>query len=340
MPVIYADLVWLVNFVMDAVLLVGCAWVAKRKTSLVRILLGAFVGSMYAMLLFLPPLSALTTWPGKAVASLLMVWVAVPPRSWLDLARNCALYYFVAFVFAGAAVALNYAIPGVSVAGGTLVGGKQLAFLTSAKSLALLIAIPLGGGLIHAVLDRARRLHRLRASLHEVEVVLGNQTVRFVGLADTGNQLRHPLTGRPVCLVDLEVLQALLPSTLVQALRDGVPVYDALNNLPEDLAVRYSFVPFRSAGGTDQWILVFRPDEFRILQDGVIGPAARPCLVGIHTRPLSNDGRFQAILHIDVITGDDRLEELRYANQQTQSDTALALPTVVDENPSETSGRR
>lgn len=334
MPVVYADVVWFVNFVMDAVLLATSAWIAKRDRRWRRILLGALIGSLYAMLLFLPRLSTLTTWPGKAIASLVMVYVAIPHRSWLDLLRNCTLFYFVAFVFAGAAVAMHYAIPGVSMAGGTIVGGKHLAYVTSTKSLSLVVAIVLGTMLISYATKRAHRLRRLEASLYRAKLTFNGSQACFLGLADTGNQLRHPLSGRPVCLVDLAVLHPLLPDGLSGVLKGGEPVYDAMNQLPESLVSRFTVVPFRGAGGSQTFCLAFRPDALSLVSDDENEIVAGPCLIGIHVEPLSTDGRFQAILHIDAITGDDQFEDSRPADGQHQAPDPTAA--LVDSDSSQT----
>ncbi len=334
MPVVYADVVWLVNFVMDAMLLATSAWIAKRDRRWRRILLGALIGSAYAMLLFLPRLSTLTTWPGKAIASLIMVYVAIPHRGWLDLLRNCALFYFVAFVFAGAALAMHYAIPGVSMAGGTIVGGKHLAYVSTTKSLSLVVAIVLGTMAISYATKRASRLRRLETSLLLARLSFNGSSVEFMGLADTGNQLRHPLTGRPVCLVELGVLGPLLPDGLSEALVRGEPVYDAMSQLQEGLAARFTVVPLRGAGGNQTFCLAFRPDGLTFASDDGKETAAGACLIGIHVEPLSADGRFQAILHIDAITGDDQFEDSRPADGQHQAPDPTAA--LVDSDSSQT----
>jgi len=335
MPVIYADVVWLINLLMDAVLLATTCWLLKKPIRTLRILLGAAFGATYALFLFAPALSMLTAWPGKAVASLVMVGIAIIWKSWLDLARVCVAFYFVAVVFAGSAVALHYAVPGVSLGKSLVLSGSRVAFVASFESLALLVAVPLGIALIKFALGKAKRI-RLRAAMHyDVAATVFGQQIRFVGLADSGNQLRDPITRRPVCLVNASVLAPVLPMEIRSAAREGK---DVLARLPEvsdpAFSGKFVLVPYRGAGGRQQLTLAVRPDSLEIYRQGKLCGASNDVYLALHTEALSLDDHFQAILHIDLITEDDGFE----ANmdfERPQHEAAYSPPASVDSNSSE-----
>ncbi|GMA49155.1 sporulation sigma-E factor-processing peptidase [Alicyclobacillus contaminans] len=254
MPVVYADVVWLVNAIMDAVILLTSCWVLKAPVRWWRICSGGVFGACYALLLFVPSLSTLTTWPGKAVAELIMVAVAIPARNWLQLIRACVTYYLVAFVFAGAAIALHFAVPGTSVAAGSWSASRHLEYSTSLEGLALLVALPTGYGLLRFTLRRADRVLQTTTSLRSVRATFANHQVQFTGLVDTGNQLRDPLSRRPVCLVDATVMRQLLPPALAEALTEADDVVRALEHcasLPH--AERLALVPYRGRAVSSGW---------------------------------------------------------------------------------------
>jgi stage II sporulation protein GA (sporulation sigma-E factor processing peptidase) len=333
MPVIYADVVWLVNAVLDAVVLVTTCWVLKVPVRFWRVVAGAVAGACYSLLLFVPPLSIFTTWPGKAVASFIIVAIGVPCRNWVQWIRACFAYYLVSFVFAGAAIALHFAIPGNSLAGGAIVRGNGLEFVTSVKSLALLTAIPCGAGLLKFVLNRVQRHRMTNQALYRVHATIGDQSVSFTGLADTGNQLRDPLTRKPVCLVDAAVMKLLLPSPIREAIEDGGDLFAALDQCADSsIADRISLVPYRGAGGRQQIALAVRPDKMEIELSGRRYAVSVPCLLALHADPLSLEGRFQSILHIEVLTGVDRLENNSFA-QKVDHETAHSTAAAVDTNP-------
>lgn len=330
MPVVYIDVVWLVNFVMDAAILFTANWIAKRPTRLARICLASLIGATYALLLFTPSLWMLTTWVGKAIVSLLIVAIAIPCKNWLELVRACLLFYFVTFVFAGATIALHYAVPGVSVASGTVVSHKGLAFMTSIKSLALLIAIPLSIGLIQVCVRRVRRLQLQSASYYQVFVRLSGRSVTFTGMVDTGNQLRDPLTRRPVCMVDAAVMAQILPNSIAHAICHGKDVVSALEQISDVTWMkRMSLVPYRGAGGVQHMTVAFRPDEVELERDGKRVLVTGPCLLAVHTEPLSVEGRFQAILHTELLTGDDGFEH-EMVDSEAEHETTHPSATTLD----------
>ncbi|MBX5437370.1 MAG: sigma-E processing peptidase SpoIIGA [Alicyclobacillaceae bacterium] len=329
MPVVYLDVVWLVNFAMDAVLLAVTSWIGKRPVRVGRIAGGALIGSLYSLLLFFPPLSLLTTWPGKAVVSLLMVAVAVPWRSWLDLARLCALFYAAAFVLAGAAVALHFAVPGVSAGQGWVVSGSRLAVVVSAKTLLLLLAIPLGAAVLRYAWGYTRRI-QLEAELTcAVRVVVAGQVAELTGLIDTGNRLRDPVTRAPVCLVDADAVAPLLPDALRRALgsRDWFAALAQLDD--EEWTGRLSLVPYQGAGQQQALAVAFRPDEVAVRQGGTWQVVEQRCLFALYPGRLSVERQFQAILHSELVTGDDRF------GHNAESATAHSPAAVVDPHPPE-----
>ncbi|GGI97292.1 sporulation sigma-E factor-processing peptidase [Alicyclobacillus cellulosilyticus] len=335
MPVVYIDVVWLVNFAMDAVLLAVTGWILRRTVRPWRVLLGALAGSVYALSVFFPTLSLLTTWPGKAAASLLMVAIALPWRRSLDLARNAAVFYMVSFLCAGAAIAIHFALPAVSVAQGTVVAANRLAFLTSLGSLSLIVACPVAWAGIRLLVRHLRMRAWLQATACTVHVVVAGKEVVFTGLLDTGNRLYDPISRRPVCLVEAEALAPVLPPALAAA--ETERWLEALSRV-DDAAWRrrLAVVPYRGAGGTQQVTVAVRPDEVRITCEGR-SVRAGPCLLALHPNGLSLDRHFQAILHTDLIMGDDGIED---AVEQHEDDVAPALATDVDSSAAEARGRQ
>ncbi|QQE80713.1 sigma-E processing peptidase SpoIIGA [Alicyclobacillus sp. SO9] len=330
MPVVYIDVVWIVNLVMDTVLLMTTSWVAKRPLRMWRVSAGGLLGSLYALLLFFPPLSLLTTWPGKAIVSLLMVGLAIPCRNWLELLRMSVLFYLVSFVFAGAAIALNFAIPGTSLGSGTVVNGSQLAFSSSLQGLALIVAIPVGYGTLRFTLNRVKAVKTQANSLYEVQVTLFQRKICFTGLADTGNQLRDPLSRRPVCLLDQDIWLKLFPDDFQNMVNKGTDVVTAVSRQSMDgYQQRIAMIPFRGAGGASQITVGIRPDKVELERNGVEVSGISECLFAAHQGKFSVDGRFQGILHIEVITGDDNFENDSITSA-TQSQNADSTSTFLD----------
>ncbi|WDL97438.1 sigma-E processing peptidase SpoIIGA [Alicyclobacillus sp. ALC3] len=325
-PVVYIDVVWLVNFLMDAAILWTTCWIMKRSTRPRRLLLAALVGSLYALLMFVPHLQLFTTWAGKALASLWIVGLGVPWRNWLDLGRAVAMYYLVTFVFAGAAIALHFALPGVSVASGVEVATHRLVFTTSVKSLSLILGVVLGAGILRYGVGRMRRMQMQKATRVAVRASIGEREVTFTGLVDTGNQLRDPISRKPVCLVESQVLANLLPDALSSLQSPKADMLDALSGITDEAWMRrISIVPYRGAGGTQQLTFAVRPDTVLIQGESGWYPAATEVELAAHEGALSLDDQFQAIMHIEAIVRDDSIETHDTHRHQTQDTVAAAL---------------
>ncbi|QSO49474.1 sigma-E processing peptidase SpoIIGA [Alicyclobacillus mengziensis] len=332
-PVIYADVVFLVNLLMDGVIVIATGMIVKRPIRPWRVLAGAAFGAAYAMLLFVPPLSILTSWLGKALASLVMVIIAVPFRGLLDIARNVIVLYCVTFVMAGAVLALHFAAPGMSLAQGTIISGGRIAFETSASGLGIVAAIPLAIWVLNSAIGRARGLRHRAKSLFPVTARLDEREMSCIGLLDTGNQLHDPLSKYPVCLVDAVVFQELVPEPMKELCRQGTDLLAAITTLEDDLELpKLYWVPFRGAGGGQKLTIAIRPDELWVTQEDGNRVLARPCLLALHMEPLSVDARFQAILHTEILAGDDR-HDRNASIEKSGHETSNSFTASVDSHP-------
>jgi stage II sporulation protein GA (sporulation sigma-E factor processing peptidase) len=338
-PVIYIDIVFLINLVMDAVLLAMTAWVTKRPIRWRRLMLGAVIGAIYSLVLFVPPLDWMTSWPGKAIASLIMVWVGVGRKHWLDLARNCLALYFVAFVLAGAALALHFAIPGVSLTSGTVITSRGIEFGTSGATLGVLVAIPVAFALISHITRRVRDVRRLEGSLLKVSIKVADKTYPCTALVDTGNSLFDPVSRLPVSFVDLAVVSDSLPSSLVTALTSGQDPVAALYALDlDDRSLRFALIPFRGAGKGQSMALAILPSNISVELNSAWTETASRSWLALSPQPLSRDGRFQAILHPHLILGDDSLEDVS-AKSAGRTQTSPSPSSTLGAGPGQTPGR-
>ena len=84
---IYVDLVLLLNFLFDLLLLFGVALLLRRQTTLKRLLLGALVGSITIFSMFIE-MSSLMLFLVKIMISVGMVLVVFGYQGWRYLGKN------------------------------------------------------------------------------------------------------------------------------------------------------------------------------------------------------------------------------------------------------------
>ena len=105
MTVVYVDSVFVLNTLMDYLLLTATAHLAGVPPRRVRYLLAAALGGAYAVAVFLPGCGFLSRWPVKIAAGILMALASYGGER--RLARLTVLLFTVSCGFAGCALGLG-----------------------------------------------------------------------------------------------------------------------------------------------------------------------------------------------------------------------------------------
>lgn len=255
MPYVYLDLFVVVNGIVDYVLLAVTAQVTQSRTSRLRLGLAAAWGALYACAVLLVPLPGLGRLPAVLLASACMLLIAfwpVTPRRLLVLA---AWFYGLGCFVAGGVMAL------LSVLGGR---GGPVSGLPVALLLSIAAAVAAGRSLW--------RMWRRRPAPAPLYVTLGlaceGRIVRLPALVDTGNQLRDPLTGTAVVVVEEAAVAPLVPHGLRAAIAGGADIVAwARAATACGWHDRLRIVPFASVGRERGFLPGFRPDALWLEPD-------------------------------------------------------------------------
>ena len=252
MTVIYIDSVFLLNALMDYLLLLCAARLAGLTLRRGRYALAALAGGAYAAAVFLPGLAFLAQTPVKAAAGVLLGLIAYGGEE--KLLRLLLLFFAVSCAMAGCVLGL-----------GLLAGGGVPAvngvFYTNVDAKALAVA----GTAAYAVLSvvfRAAAGHGIRGELLAVRVSIGGRTAELTALRDTGSGLRAP-DGRPVLVTAPGVLDRVLPPEAARLLRGRA--LETPEELLEPLraaapALRPRLTPYRAVGTPAGLLLTIRAD--------------------------------------------------------------------------------
>lgn len=303
MHVVYIDAVFLMNFLMDGVILYATGWMARKKRVWWRLLLGSAIGAGYSLLLFVPNSGGvLFSVLAKFIFSCLIVAAAFFPSNLVDFLRVWALFFLSSFVIGGAALAANSIFAETRIFGGMVwVSGRG--FWESQVLLPLILgAVPMVFWMGKAVWKRMERLRSREGFFWNVQISMDEEQAEFVGLIDTGNALIDPLSRLPVAVVEWEALQNLLPSVINEMYRQNKnPVMElADKSLDAAWQARFRFVPYRGVGGTMGMLLAFRPTKCHLVQKGN-RVVVEKILVAINPHQLSGDKSYQAILPPDSL---------------------------------------
>ncbi|MEY9091841.1 sigma-E processing peptidase SpoIIGA [Paenibacillus sp. RC84] len=303
--VVYADLIFLVNVVMDAAVLLVTARTRRLSFKPWKLLLSSALGGSYVLLMFVPSLSFLFTFAAKIIMSLCMVWIAFGYGSLQRFLRNTGTFYVVNFVAAGGVFGLNY----VFQTSGDVMNGLLFSQTGAARfniRIETWAVIVLGAGslvLHRLVMAGVKKKEELAVHLAEVSVIVDGADFRCTGLIDTGNQLYDPLTRTPVMVMEASQLGSMLPESWLRRIRaaEVEQIITAIGT-EEDFVWqdRLRLVPYRGVNRNTQFMLAIKPDKVVITYSSGQVETTK-VLVGLDGGQLSGDGAYHAIIHPTLV---------------------------------------
>ncbi|MBR3692184.1 MAG: sigma-E processing peptidase SpoIIGA [Clostridia bacterium] len=275
---IFADVLFLINFILNWLILRITARAGGAQLSLWRTGLSAGVGALGGMGLLLLAAPLLPGFFAKLLLCAAMCLIAFGRRGFL---RNGLLFLLVSFLFGGGIWAISLLF------GGEIrrVGGISYAEL----SLPMLL---LAAGVLYGLLSLLAGLWVSRAGTGRtlrIRCEASGRTAVFTARQDSGCCLRDPVSNAPVILAEENLLSCLFSADTLRVLRSTREAgATALTELPEADRRRFRLIPCRTVTG--QGLLpAFRPD--RLTVDGQEAAA----LVAICPAALSDMGA-QAIV--------------------------------------------
>lgn len=216
---VYLDLVLILNFTVDFLLLLGTNRLSGHPPGVKRACLASAAGAGYAAACFLPGFGFLAS----------PLWRLV----------SLALMGSIAFGLNGSAVRRSGVFLLLSMALGGFASGMNRSSFS---------ALVVSAGLLWG-LCRLSFSGRIGGSTYvPVEVITEGRKVTMTALRDTGNTLRDPLTGEQVLVVDSRMAEKLTGLT-VQQLRS--PMETMLQNAGGG----YRLIPYRAVGQPGSMLL-------------------------------------------------------------------------------------
>lgn len=281
MRVVYVDTLFFLNLAVDYFLLVLTAKVAGVYIKRSRLLASALVGALLAVLLYFPPLPktlALVLRLAVCCVTALAAFIGEPGKSW---PRLLGIFVMVTLLLAGIVLGLS------ELGGGARMQNGVLYFEISGTVMALsFMAVYVLSGL---VLGKGRASPG--RSYQEVTAEMGERSVRFRALTDSGNLLRDPMSGRKVIVVESRAIAPLfggMTGELLQSL-DALAPETALEQLRRCGNTPFWLLPARTAA-QNALMVVFRPEKLYIdgnlREDYILGLAGRQLEIGGDCRAL------------------------------------------------------
>ena len=294
MPIVYIDVLFVVNLLINYILLRACAILCKIKTKKFRLFIGSFVGACYSVLIFFPNFSVIYSTIFKMLFSMLMVASSFAFYSFRGYIKALFVFYMVSFAFGGCVLGIFYFSDvgsklGAIYSNGILYFNLPWTILATAGILFYLTT-----RIFSYFSSRSFRSGSLKKKLY---ISFENNTAEVTALMDTGNSLVDPLTLKPVIVAEYKMLKSLF-SEDVRLVLDQLESQN-LTWIMSDIVqkgVPARLIPFSSLGKSNGMLIGFVPDKAEI-HDNCGVRVLDKCVVGIYNKQLSKDRSYGALLN-------------------------------------------
>lgn len=300
---VYPDVVFIINLIIDLILLFLLKKVNKKRISSVRIILAAATGSLFAVIVSVfPYMNYIIRFVSMYfVASLLMIVIAFGKLRIWDILKQWIVLNFITYFVGGAMNSLYYhtnlRIYLIDIGSGNFFSNLSVLYVIISFSVITI------GFLFVLWLLRLYQLHK--PLVYDVELVLENRNVRTKGLMDTGNCLYDPIHRKPIMVMENSLIDELLKPKTKQDMEIALNYMKGKSDeLPlqgiSDRDFRFSFIPYRTIGKTGMLLgirldkVLIHTDKESICNERITAAICENCLT-------SGKEKYHVILHKELL---------------------------------------
>lgn len=274
--VVYADLLFLINFAVNYLLLLATAKISAVYVKRFKIALGALIGGVYSIAAVLIAQSLLQNIAFKIGAALLMLLVCFGREK--GLLRITLIFFAVSAAFGGIVLAVS------------LAGGGAASDALGPVSLEILIpSIAFSYAVLTLVFKKLGR--RRSGGFANVVIEHAGRRTEINSLVDTGNSLTDPISGKTVIIAEKGSVLSLFDPDIAEILRDKAGCPSEILERLSERGLMFRLLPYSAVGLERGMLLGFKPDKVIIN-----GKDKSGTLVAISPTRLSEGGVYSAIV--------------------------------------------
>lgn len=264
--VVYADILIILNIIVDYFLLLAAAKLLQNNSRILRLLAGAAIGGVSSLYIFAPDLGLLIGLLFRAAVCALMVLAAFGFKNIKTFLRGCGVLFLVTCGYGGIMTAVWYLFkpPGMTVVNSVVYFSISPAVLIIASVAAYLLFM-----LFSAIFSKTAKF----AERCEITVSAGGDSITMEGIIDTGNSVEDIFGNSEIIIADKAYVKNLFGD-----------INPATN---DDIKSRYRLLPCStvSGGGT---LVGFRCDK-AFISDGERSVKLEKPILAVSKTPLNDD---------------------------------------------------
>lgn len=278
--IVYLDVFFMINFIMDYMIILITSRIAKVKKKRIRQLAGAGCGALYSVIVIKPLTNHLfkITLVNILIAAV-MVLISFGFTSASVYIKNVFLLFVVSFTMSGIINYLYYSTVIGKYVRNVLSGNSNKVVNARKFILVSVLAYILLSAIVRIIFSVRKDMELY----YDVKITFRGKSVVVRGLHDTGNGLTEPVSGKMVHIAEYKILK---------------PLLEGDEKAKENIYV----IPFHSIGEEDGIMYGIRMDEMVVLVDDEPKFLYNP-IIGIYTGNVSKRGNYSVILNRETFDG-------------------------------------
>ncbi len=281
MVTVYADVLVGINILITYILIVCTRVFCRAPTNKWGVALSSLFGGVSSLMIFFDSLNNGLWVLIKLAIAAIIVGVAFLPGKFRLFIKTFVSFFGISFLFGGImyAVEITFEPQNILYINGTVYFDMSLKYLTG--SVLVIYGLFL---LCNYFLSR----YFVHKEIYDVEITFRGTTVKTKGFADTGNNLKDGITGRPVIVAELSCVSPLFTDDEVEYFKTR-----SYESIPESLKTKVRIIPCSTVAG--EGMLKGFISEKTELRFGNEVAVSENQVVAISVKPLSS-GEYQVLL--------------------------------------------
>ena len=293
---VYIDVVFLENLILNVIILYATSLIAKINLKIIRTLISASIGSIYAIMYYIFQIGLYSNIIFKFVLSVIMIYVAFNPKEFKTLLKVLILFYLTSFVVGGASLSVIYLVNAqrINIQNGMIIGKYTMNTIFTGIIIAFIVIV-IAFKIIKSKISKNDLFCDIRFKIN-------NKEIKTKAMLDTGNLLKEPITNIPVVVVEHKLLYDVIPNEILDNIENilGGDLEDISDEVKSDYISKLKVIPFTSLGKQNGILLGIKADEL-IVEEMNSEKKIDKVIIGIYNKELSKKRTYSALIGIDVI---------------------------------------
>lgn len=193
---IYLDLIFLLNFSFDFILLLTVSIILRRNIKIRRLILGSIIGGLSTFLLFLD-LNNIELFLYKLFISIIMLLITFKYKNIKYTIKNMEYLYITSIILGGFLYLLNIEFS---------YKRDGIIFYHNGLSINFIVLIILSPIILYLYIKQVKELKNNYSYYHKLNIYYKDKIIKINSYLDTGNKLKDPYLGLPIIIINNKLI--------------------------------------------------------------------------------------------------------------------------------------